>query len=140
MNRVSVSLLIIASAVLAGCGEPLDELPRRAIDGSVSLNGEPLAKGTIQFVPRSAEAGTQVGAIIENGRYSIAAAQGPVPGMYGVMISGASDTVAAGEDDPAKPPKPAPDPVPARYNSNTTLEAEVKKEGSNTFSFELKAP
>ena len=67
-----------------GCGQE-NPLNRQSLSGTVKLKGEPVAKGTIQFMPTQGT-GTIAGGNIENGAYSIAAEGGLAPGEYAVMI------------------------------------------------------
>ncbi|WP_435011603.1 hypothetical protein P12x_002919 [Tundrisphaera lichenicola] len=127
-------------SILSGCGGETDELPRQALSGTVKFKGEPLKSGMIQFQPSSPGSVTAGGAGIVDGEYSISKAEGLVPGAYKVSITSAP-AVAGGAvggmpDDPAPPPK---EPIPKKYNSASTLNAEVKAEGPNTFDFELQA-
>ena len=132
--------LLLASALCLGCEAGEDELPRESVSGRVTLDEAPLAKGWIMFSPAGG-AGTQVGGEVSDGAYAIAKAQGPVPGSYVVMIT-AGGTLDGDPDDPAKRPTAkdrlkATDPVPNRYNTRTTLKAEVKAGGPNTLDFPL---
>jgi hypothetical protein len=143
---------------LAGCGgeEAVDNLPRQAVSGSVTLDGKPLASGSIQFVPAGAAEGSAggvgvtAGAKIENGRYEIDRGHGPVPGTYKVAINSAPVTptepakdtsVSPGgrRDAKARAKEMPKETLPAKYNSKTTLEAQVKEGGSNTFDFPMKS-
>ncbi len=126
-----------------GCGGSDDGLPREAISGNVTLDGEPLAIGYVTFDPAEGQA-TQSGGLITVGKFSVPREQGPVPGKYSVSISSGS---AEAKLSPAEektgmpghvPTNKARDPIPAKYNTNSTLDAEVKKGGGNDFPFELK--
>ena len=128
---------IATTIALAGCGQD-DGLARQAVSGSITLDGSPLERGSIQFQPEpTAEPATAAGAIIEDGSYSIARDQGPVPGTYQVSIFASSaETI----DEEAMPGELAPiskELIPRRYNAETTLTAEVEDGGDNTFDFEL---
>ncbi len=129
--------LVLVSALLVGCGGAEDDLPRRAISGEVTLDDRPLERGQISFVPISAETGTQVGGPIVAGAYEVPRAQGPVPGRYSVRIHGGSD--GGNPDDPAEAYKVEPDPVPARYNTQTTLQVEIEPDGPDTLDFALQS-
>jgi hypothetical protein len=131
---------------MAGCSDTGDNLPREAITGSVTLDGQPL-NGAIQFTPSSnASGGVAVGggSPIVDGTYSVAREQGLVPGKYKVAINAASapaSSSAGKSGDPGRAPsaiRPK-ELVPAKYNSATTLEAEVKEGGSNRFDFKLES-
>jgi hypothetical protein len=121
-----------------GCSEPADELPREPVSGTITFEGKPLAKGMIQFIPAAGRGETQAGAPIENGSYSIPQPEGPVPGRYTVVITASEAGAAA----PAGPPgREVPSPkelIPAKYNTRSTLTAEVKKGEKNRRDFDLK--
>ena len=84
-----VRLLGLAAvcAGFLGCAGASDGLPRQAVSGTVTFDGQPLAEGRIQFEPASAEAMTPAGGEIKDGRYSIPRDQGPTPGDYRIMIT-----------------------------------------------------
>jgi hypothetical protein len=128
---------VCIAATLAGCGSN-NPLGRKPVVGKVTLNGVPLASGSIEFSPLIA-GGVQSGALIALGNYAIPAEQGLPAGKYQVAIS----------DSPAAPPlppghmpgdplPPAPPPqVPAEWNRKSKHEIEVKKEGPNKFDFDI---
>jgi hypothetical protein len=131
-----LALFSIAVALAApGCSGSEDDLPREAVWGSVTLDGEPLAIGTIQFSPPATGAGsggpTAGASKIEDGQFSIPRQKGLVPGNYNVSIN------SAGKRDQTKPEIVgkraafAKELIPAKYNAATTLTAEVKKGGSS---------
>ncbi|QDV38861.1 hypothetical protein [Tautonia plasticadhaerens] len=129
------SILIVSMLVLAGCSGG-DELPREAVSGEVTLGGEPLSEGMIQFEPSGGQA-TGGGAVIRDGSYEIPGDTGLVPGSYRVSISsssgGSADTSAA----PGAPGAMMQERIPARYNAQSELVAEVTEGGDNTFDFPL---
>ena len=122
-----------------GCGGPGDGLPRQAVSGSVTLKGQPLPQGTIQFLPTTDKQPTAGAVEIKDGKYSLPQVQGLVPGSYKVMISSAKDSGAqqGPPDSPGKHGPPPKDLIAAQYNVQTKLTAEVKEGGSNTFDFSL---
>jgi hypothetical protein len=128
---------------VVGCGA---KSPRSllAVSGTVTLDGTPLDQGQIQFEPQpAAEGAVNAGAAIKNGKFELAAPGGLRPGNYRVAIT--SKNAEALPSDPIKAmeaaskPTPAAERIPAQYNSATTLKAEVKAEGPNTFDFALKS-
>jgi hypothetical protein len=158
---VAIARIVICctAPALSGCGPgSVDDLPRQAVYGKVTLDGTPLAHGSIQFTPTS-EAPTPAMVSINEGSYSIPKAQGLVAGSYKVSI------VSAGEPAPlekfgempgkahreqaeaadkaarakalGKKGASSNTSIPARYNTSTTLTADVKDGGSNSFDFEL---
>src|SRR5262249_58411829 len=69
-----------------GCGPAaVDDLPRQAVWGKVTLDGQPLEQGTITFTPATGSP-TPGMVSITGGSYSIPQAQGLVPGPYKVSI------------------------------------------------------
>ena len=91
-------LELVASVIMAGCGGADDELPRESISGTVTLNGEPLKAGSIQFQPTGQGGGNAGSATITDGNYSIAKVEGLVPGKYLVLItSSPAQTARAGQ-------------------------------------------
>lgn len=133
----------VAASGITGCtGAAGDSLPRQAVSGTVTFEGKPLEKGTIQFMPTKQEGGVATvgaGEIVE-GKYTIPRDLGPVPGGYRVIISAPSPNAAAAPSDgiPGQAPPPAPDLIPPQYNANSTLNAEIKEGGPNVFDFPLK--
>jgi len=138
MNRVANYKLLVAnrrlqsvvlcigvvSLFLTGCsGSDLEVAP---VKGKVTLDGQPLANGVVQFQPdggkRPAGGGTD-----ENGEYQLYYKKGVVGarvGQHTVRIYASGD------------PKSAV--VPERYNKQSELRAEVKP-GQNKFDFDLKS-
>jgi hypothetical protein len=137
---LTASLVLV---LLAGCGGgDGDDLPREAVSGKVALDGQPLAEGAIQFLPEGGPdaKGPTVsgGAVIKGGAYDISRAKGLTPGKYKVAITSAAPADAPAADAaPGPAPKPAAEKIPAKYNASSTLTAEVKSGGGNTFDFDL---
>ena len=126
---------LVALASAAGC-EKDDGLGRLAISGEATLDGRPLAAGSILFDPESERVGTAVGTLIRGGRFSIPREEGPAPGRYLVRIYASSDVQApppAGVSERAA--RPMVELIPAGYNSQTTLVADVTRGGANVFKF-----
>jgi hypothetical protein len=142
LKRLAGPAWLALVATIAGCGGgESDGLPRQAVWGKVSLDGQPLAHGRIEFHPASPEAKVSAAGAIQDGAYSIPRDQGPTPGDYRVMISSAgtkpgADAAPGAED--VKAPPAAPELVPKQYNSKTTLTAKVEADNSKSFDFDLK--
>jgi hypothetical protein len=136
------ALVLIVGLLGPGCGEEGDELPRETVWGTVNLDGKPLEKGTIQFTPApqgSQGAAVQGGGMIESGKYSIPRDRGLVPGEYQVAIfSGRGGRPPVGKNGPVTGgPAPTKETIPAKYNAQSQLKAEIKKGGLNDISFDL---
>jgi hypothetical protein len=132
-------LLSVAGVLLvSGCGAS----GRATVQGQVTLDGQPLEQGAINFVPSGATKAPLTGAVITNGRYLIAAQGGPLAGTYKVEIRSAKKT---GKKMPEPPPAPAgtmrdvlAEGIPTIYNEESILTAALKA-GSNEFDFHLKS-
>lgn len=128
---------LVMVALLGGCGgEGSDTLPRQAVGGTVTFDGQPLKTGSIQFQPEApAAGGTQVsaGALVADGRFQIPYDQGLTPGRYKVLVfshgDGGGDAAADASDPPGEPGAPGKaleERIPSQYNAATTLSIEVK--------------
>jgi hypothetical protein len=136
-------LVLAAGLLAAGCSGG-DDLPREPVSGTVTLDNQPLADGVIQFTPAE-KAATGPSAVpgggeIKGGKFSIPRDRGLVPGKYNVAINSAEKSertkpqqVGGGKVDLPK------ELIPAEYNSATKLTAEVKRGGSNDFTFTLES-
>jgi hypothetical protein len=140
MNRFSFSKGFLCCCVLAvgfcGCA---DSGPKRyAVSGMVTWQGKPLDHGSITFLAEDPSLGSGGGDMIQDGRYSIPAKQGLLPGRYKVSISSADPRDKA--PDPDSPPGYLPvskDRIAPKYNTKTTLTADVTPQGQNTFDFDV---
>jgi hypothetical protein len=130
-----------AASLSAGCGGAQDDFPREAVFGTVKFQGEPMKSGLIQFQPASAGASTAGGAGIVDGQYSISKAEGLVPGTYRVSITSVAEaaTPLPPGATPGDPVSRVKEPIPAKYNVSTKLDAKVTKEGPNKFDYKLES-
>ena len=135
--------LAAAMVALAGCGGSIDGLPREAVAGTVTLDGQPLAAGAIQFFPATKAGGVAVsaGSPVEDGQFSIARDYGLVPGTYKVAINAAESENGDSKTKGQKRKKSASskDIIPAKYNTQTILTAEIEKGGSAGLKFDLQS-
>lgn len=122
--------------LLAGCGKHSDRL---AVSGKITLNGEPLDGGSIQFTSLG-EKKMGGGAMVNGGAYSIAADKGLLPGTYHLEIY-APDNAAKPIFYRPSPDSPGvrtqPERVPPEYNVNSKKTIEVKPDGDNHFDFDI---
>jgi hypothetical protein len=122
----TISLLFVLLLASFGCdsGPSLYE-----ITGKVSFDGVPVAKGDITLRPEKPSTAPQ-GAMIKDGSFQMKASEGKykveiistrvVPGKKGPMGEDAIEEF-----------------IPQKYNTKTTLGAEVKTTGKNELLFEL---
>lgn len=105
------------------------------VTGEITLNGEPLTDATVEFLPL--EGRPSSGQTDEAGRYSLSyndTVKGAVIGSHLVRITTARERSGGEGDQPLIEARP--EIVPAKYNDQSELSAEVKR-GANTFNFQL---
>jgi hypothetical protein len=123
--RVSV-LLLLASAAGCGTGKP-------TLDGTVALDGEPLATGSILLVKTDGGMARE-GGVIKDGAFQVTLA----PGKYRVEINarrvvGKRKVVDFG---PAGEAEVTEELISERYNTKTELSVDIKH-GRNTVAWKL---
>ena len=141
MRIVEQNLLGAMGLIVAGLGPCLGcSSKQTTIEGAVSFDGQPVERGSITFEPASGT-GPSAGGTIENGRYKIDAS-GVTPGEMIVRISAVRPTGKKIEAGPPEPPGTLVEEVrpyiPAAYNEQSTLKAQVKA-GKVTQDFALKS-
>jgi hypothetical protein len=122
-GRPAAAALLLLAA-LPGCTGGA----RVPLRGAVSYNGSPIDNGTIVFVPEGGadRPRPKAGARIAGGRYAFEPNFGPFPGRYKVEITWDKKTgrrISTGDADSRDETKQL---LPAKYNAQTTLTAEVK--------------
>lgn len=137
-------LSVIASGIcllglVCGCGGG-DPLGRRAVSGVVTLDGAPLAKGSISFQP--VEQGvTSAGAVITDGAYTISREQGLPKGKYRVAISAVKPGTGLEMPEGGMPGDevgaPAEELIPAEWNTKSENYVEVGDSGPAEFKHEI---
>lgn len=140
MQRPWLRVMLLMSATLlwlAGCGG--ESNPRKGVSGNVVFEGKPLDQGRIHFSPATSGS-SEGGATITEGKYSIPADVGLLPGSYKVAIF-SYDQKGKKVESTEIPGDPGANQfrerIPAKYNSETTLKADVQEKGPNTFDFKL---
>lgn len=119
---------------LPGCGNS----GRVAVDGTVTLDGQPLDQAQIEFIPMAGTPGPTAGGDIIAGKYLIAADKGPFAGKYRVRIVKSGPTGRKTFDPRSNSMIEEYGPIlPARYNEQSELEAEITSAGPNRFDFTL---
>jgi len=138
-SLAATSLTLTLGFALIGCGGATDNLPREAVSGKVTFEGEPIARGAIMF--RTASGAVQpleAGGLIRDGKYQIPRAQGPIPGSYAVMITEELEQSAESKEAPGIRRRMRLSRVSAKYNARTELSAQVRQGDANSFDFDLK--
>jgi hypothetical protein len=128
-----IALLAVVVLTASGCGSG-----QATVNGSVTLDGAPLEKGDINFIPADGQGGTAGGAI-KDGKYSVSKVP---PGSKIVQIT-ASKKVGEHKAYPDDPNSPMLDDVkdiiPAEYNTKSTLKADLTAGSNELKPFELKS-
>ncbi len=129
---------LVLCSIVAGCATG-DGLDRRAVSGTVTLDGRPIVQGVLMFEPTSDAVGTSVGASIRDGRFTIPRREGPVPGPYLARIYASSGVLAPLSGKATSPlvPRPMIELIPERYNRRSTLGVVVPPRGPSSFRFRL---
>jgi hypothetical protein len=131
---------LVVSVVWLGSGCGGDPLSRQAVSGTVSLNGTPVERGSINFHPVE-QATTSAGAVIEAGKYQIPRDLGLPPGKYRVVINapkpGTGGDVPS-DGMPGEPVAVAEEMIPPEWNVNSDQFIEVQTGGSTEFNFDVK--
>lgn len=140
----ATGLLITFFAI--GCGSG-DALNRQAISGFVSVNGDPLKHGLIRFEPQGTTTGPGVMAEIFEGQFCFSKDNGPVPGTHRVEVEATQFQGFAIDNEAAytaavmqtgRSPLGR-NPIPAAYNTNSTLTVFVQDSDDQTFPFDLRS-
>ena len=131
--RMGIVCLLLGS--ITGCGAGNNG--RLPVSGVITLKGEALDDGTIEFSSSSVKSG----ASIIKGKYSMPADQGLSPGKYKVIITAGDGRTPADSADGMPGPTGAnivsKDRIPAEYNTNSTQEITVTDAGPNKFDFTI---
>jgi len=129
MTRPVSAHLVLLAVVLtvAGCGPKPPAL--YPVSGTVTLDGQPLSEGTVYF--KTVETGTVDSAPVKLGKFEGKAIEGkrrvevaayrmiPVPGQMGGEVPQSM--------------------IARRYNTESTLTAEVTAAGPNTYEFKVQS-
>lgn len=136
--RLAGAVLACSTGLLvAGCGRGADLPPMARVSGNVMLDGQPLTRGTVQFVPdkgRGTQGPPAVGGIDEEGQFELetAGVRGALVGFHKIRIE--SRRPPRDETDTWPPSL-----IPARYENpvSSGLTAEVKADEKNVIDLQL---
>lgn len=133
--------LLLVAIVLAGCGS--SGPPRGAIEGTVTVGGQPLPAGRIIFTPVSPNSGPATSARIADGKYLAKGGEGPVVGKNRVDVEADLNLGFALDDEEAFARRGAasipPSPIPPNYGATAQLSVDIKKGETNTYDVPIPA-
>ena len=89
LNRILPGFLLVFVFLLTGCG---GGIPRCEVEGTITVDGQPVKEGSITFQPLEGTSGPVAGASIIDGHYNIEKAKGPVVGEYQIVLTGRAPT------------------------------------------------
>lgn len=118
---------LIFLLLLSGCSDG-----RVAIRGKVAINGTPVKEGAINFRPIDVTSPASSVAVI-NGKYSIPAGMGVIPGEYLVQIFASEDTGEFDTSVPGPPIRIYRDLIPPKYNAKSDLKVKIARGKSCDF-------
>lgn len=133
--QLGVFRIVVLSAVpwiAIGCGS------RQTIEGTVTVDERPLEQGYINFRPTSNAKGPPVGGPIEQGKYAIRP-QSPLEGSFRVEVTALGKTGRKTSDGAGARVDIEGQVLPACYNTESTLQVEIKPRQQNEFKFPLKS-
>jgi len=117
--------VLLIGGICLGCDSGPKAMP---IEGEVTFDGQPISKGTIQFIPAEGTLGRSTGGSITNGRYGISKKDGLLAdGTYAVRIRGLRKTgkrIPHPENPKGKPIEVQESYIPLAYNSQTILKVD----------------
>lgn len=119
--------VVCCLAAFVGCGKN-DGLC--TVEGTVTLDGAPLADGTINFGPMAGASGTATGAKIVNGKYSARASEGEM------VVNIHSQKKETTRDEDGRESLNLTELIPAKYNQESELKASIGP-GKNVCNFDL---
>jgi hypothetical protein len=136
--------VLLALITLSGCGKPYKVTP---VSGKVTLDGKPLAKASVTFVPMASKENlnpgpTSQGATDADGRFTLRIdpdTPGSVVGKCRIYITTLLTDPIAGDQDAGGPVKKVKDKVPEKYNQKTELVFDVPPGGTDQANFDLKS-
>jgi hypothetical protein len=133
---LAASLSILAVCLVAVYGRDAGSGPKLGkVSGTVKLDGDPLPDATIEFQPMAAEGSPSTAVTGSDGSYELMFLAGKPGAMVGKHIVRITTYRQLSSEDPRGPGE-IPEKLPPQYNSESTLEKEVKS-GRNTIDFEL---
>lgn len=129
--RIAAALgVVLFGVVLAGCGSS----NKAHVSGTVTVDNEPLANGTIQFYPVEGK-GQSAGAGITGGKYEVEASVGSMK----VVINGTKVVGKIKQYDTPDSPyvEDIRELLPPRYNTKTELIVTLKPGTNSDVNFDL---
>jgi len=126
---------VLATMLVIGCEQNL----RQAVEGTVTLDDQPLPKGTIRFAPQRGTSGPTSGGDVIDGRFSIPPEGATFAGKFRVEIRASRPSGVIRHDPDEGDYELSEQFLPARYNEKSELTATVKEGELNELVFALES-
>ena len=134
--------------VLSGCGSGDNFSVAKNVSGIVTLNGKPLSKASVTFVPSATKdrmnpGPTAQGITDGEGRFKLnvdPTTSGSVVGNCRIYITTLISEPGAQDRDAGGPISNVQDKLPPKYNMKTELTFDVPPGGTDKANFDLKVP
>lgn len=134
MNRFVLSCLIASSLLIVGCDNTGG---KKAVSGTVTLKGAPLDQGMITFLLPEGQT-PEASISIKDGKFSIPALNGLLPGKYRVRINSQEEfNITPEELTAGKTAPPNRERIPAKFNTMSQEIVEVSNDKPNVYEFKI---
>jgi hypothetical protein len=137
MNHIkffAILSVLVGVACFVGC-KPDDGL--NDVEGTVTLNGQPLENGYIEMGPMAGQSGTPVGGAITAGKYKIRASEGEmIVGIRAQKTIQLTPEQQTADEKAHNVTERVEDIIPDKYNNRSELKATITK-GKNTVDFAI---
>jgi len=133
--------LAVLATTVVGCQPAQPAAKRAKVEGKVTVNGRPVANGFIRFMALDPN-GMNAAATINDGHYAVPPEQGPTKGKYRVEfnVPSAQKRRVPNDDAPGEFREEAPETLPLKYNTQSTIVQEVDPDKPQIFDFSLTVP
>lgn len=139
-NRLAM-LMVATALTLVGCSPKPTQ--RVAVSGRVTLDGRPLDRAVIRFVPTVSKGNRQTGAEVIHGEYAISAEDGVSVGRnrveFGEYHPPDFDAEVFGRSHGASQRNSDASRIPERYSRRSDLFVTVPETGVTKFDFDLRS-
>jgi hypothetical protein len=134
-SATAIGVLAVAMLAAAGCrgGDGASAYPAASLIGSVTVDGQPVPNGLLQFLPPAGGSAPVVQAEIKDGRY---AATGVPLGKIRVLITAVKETGRMDSKSTSQPVSEVMNLIPDRYRDGLDITVAT---GSGVQNFELKS-
>ncbi len=136
-KRLLFGGMLICLSISGGC-QPSHEPTRVAVNGTVTLDGQPLPSATLIMQPNG-QGLPMASALVQDGRFQFTTNDGPSVGTYLVRVEATYPEFEKFAEDPKSFPSVQRPPIAKRFTEFGTLTANVTPGGIEPQVFEVKS-